>query len=82
MATKIEQLRTWLTGLHAEPVTIDDETDLIESGLVTSLQFVQMVMEIERIHGDKLEPGVITIEKMRTLQAIDEAVFQPQTQAA
>ncbi|EST35467.1 acyl carrier protein [Streptomyces roseochromogenus] len=81
MATKTEQLRAWLTGLHQEPVTVDDETDLIESGLVTSLQFVQMVMEIERIHGTKLEPGVITIEKMRTVKAIEEAVFQPQPEA-
>jgi hypothetical protein len=35
-----------------------------------------MVIEIERLHGRKLDPGVITIESMRTLKAIDTTVFQ------
>lgn len=69
-------LRKWLDGLHEEPLDIQDDTDLIQSGAVTSLQFVQMVIEIERLHGQKLDPGVITIESMRTLKAIDTAVFQ------
>jgi len=77
VAAAIDQLRTWLAGLHEEPVEIGTDTDLIESGLVTSLQFVQMVMEIERIRGARLEPGVITVEAMRTLGAIDKAAFQP-----
>lgn len=76
MESKIASLRKWLDGLHEEPLDIQDETDLIQSGAVTSLQFVQMVIEIERLHGQKLDPGVITIESMRTLKAIDTAVFQ------
>ncbi|WP_405181030.1 phosphopantetheine-binding protein [Nocardia sp. NBC_01377] len=80
MTTEIERLRSWLAGLHEVPVIIDDDIDLIESGLVTSLQFVSMVMEIERLHGSRLEPGVITIEKMRTLRAIDAAVFRSRTE--
>lgn len=76
MSAKLEELRAWVAGLHDEPVVIDDDTDLIDSGLLTSLQFVQMVMEIERINQSRLEPGVITIEAMRTLQAIDESIFQ------
>ncbi|MFJ8546569.1 acyl carrier protein [Streptomyces sp. NPDC093586] len=80
MTTKIDQLHAWITAQHAELPAFDHDTDLIESGLVTSLQFVQMVMEIERIHGDKLEPGVITIDKMRSLRAIDKAVFQTQSE--
>lgn len=82
MATKIEQLRAWLIALHAEPVAVDHDTDLIESGLITSLQFVQMVIEIERISDSKIEPGVITVENMRTLQAIEEAVFRPREASA
>ncbi|MER0443464.1 phosphopantetheine-binding protein [Streptomyces sp. Edi4] len=76
MESKIALLRDWLGGLHEEPVSIQNDTDLVESGVVTSLQFVQMVIEIERLHGRKLDPGVITIESMRTLDAIDTAVFQ------
>lgn len=76
MESKIAALREWLAGLHEEPVDIQPDTDLIESGLVTSLQFVQMVIEIERVHGQKLDPSVINIESMRTLKAIDTAVFQ------
>ncbi|MEU4654842.1 phosphopantetheine-binding protein [Streptomyces sp. NPDC023723] len=76
MESKIASLRTWLDGLHERPLDIQDDTDLIQSGTVTSLQFVQMVIEIERLHGRKLDPGVINIESMRTLKAIDTAVFQ------
>ncbi len=76
MDSKIAFLRKWLDGLHEEPLDIQDDTDLIQSGAVTSLQFVQMVIEVERLHGRKLDPGVITIESMRTLKAIDTAVFQ------
>ncbi|SDC07726.1 phosphopantetheine-binding protein [Actinokineospora iranica] len=76
MESKLASLRKWLDGLHDEPLEIQDDTDLIQSGVVTSLQFVQMVIEIERLHGRKLDPGVITVESMRTLKAIDAAVFQ------
>ncbi|MBT2675042.1 acyl carrier protein [Streptomyces sp. ISL-14] len=76
MESKITSLRKWLGGLHEEPLDIQDDTDLIQSGAVTSLQFVQMVIEIERLHGQKLDPGVITIESMRTLKSIDTTVFQ------
>ncbi|WP_445396198.1 acyl carrier protein [Streptomyces sp. LE64] len=76
MESKIVMLRKWLGDLHEEPLDIQDDTDLIQSGTVTSLQFVQMVIEIERLHGQKLEPDVINIESMRTLTAIDTAVFQ------
>jgi acyl carrier protein len=76
MESKISALRTWLKNLHDEPVEIHDDTDLIESGAITSLQFVQMVIEVERIHGEKLDPGVINIASMRSLSAIDKTVFQ------
>ncbi|MFI5875257.1 phosphopantetheine-binding protein [Streptomyces sp. NPDC051445] len=76
MESKIMSLRKGLDGLHEKPLDIQEDTDLIQSGAVTSLQFVQMVIEIERLHGRKLDPGVITIESMRTLKAIDATVFQ------
>jgi acyl carrier protein len=76
MSTKTESLRTWIRELHDQPVDVADDTDLISTGLVTSLQFVSMVVEIERLHGERLEPGVIQVGTMRTLAAIDSAVFQ------
>lgn len=76
MGAKTESLRTWVRDLHERPVEVADDTDLIESGLVTSLQFISMVVEIERLHGRRLEPGVIQVSTMRSLSAIDSAVFQ------
>jgi acyl carrier protein len=76
MTDKVTALRQWVAGLHEQPVDIGTDTDLIRSGLLTSLQFVQMVIEIERLHGRKLDPAVITIESMRSLDAIDKTVFQ------
>lgn len=76
MESKTAALRKWLDGLHDKPLDIEDDTDLIQSGTLTSLQFVQMVIEVERLHGRKLDPGVITVESMRSLKAIETAVFQ------
>ncbi|MET9381986.1 hypothetical protein ABZY09_13080 [Streptomyces sp. NPDC002928] len=74
--TKIGQLRQWIQRLHDEPVDVADDVDLIDAALVTSLQFVAMVIEIERLHGERLAPGAIRIDTMRSLKAIDAAVFQ------
>ena len=76
MNDKVAALRQWVAGLHEQPVDIDADTDLIHAGLLTSLQFVGMVIEIERLHGGKLDPGLITLDSMRTLNAIDKTVFQ------
>ncbi|MFG1604770.1 acyl carrier protein [Actinoplanes sp. NPDC049265] len=76
MTDKVAALREWVAGLHEQPVDIAADTDLINAGLLTSLQFVQMVIEIERLHGRKLDPAVITISSMRSLAAIDQSVFQ------
>jgi acyl carrier protein len=76
MGSKSESLRQWIRDLHSEPVEVGDETDLIETGLVSSLQFVSMVVEIERLHGRRLEPTMIRPSSMRTLDGIDRAVFR------
>lgn len=78
MGHKAEELRTWVEKLHGEPVEVKEDTDLIESGLVSSLQFVSMVVEIEKIHGQPLDPGDITITSMRSIRAIDDKIFQGQ----
>jgi phosphopantetheine attachment domain protein len=78
MGNKAEKLRAWVMELHDEPVEVNDDTDLIESGLVSSLQFVSMVVEIEKIHGMPLAPGDITINSMRSIRAVDDKIFQGQ----
>lgn len=78
MGDKAEELRTWVVKLHDEPVEVGDDTDLIESGLVSSLQFVSMVVETEKIHGQPLDPGDITISSMRSIRAINDKIFQGQ----
>lgn len=76
MGDKIESLRQWVRDLHDGPVQVGNDTDLIETGLVSSLQFVSMVLEIERLHGAQLEPGTINVTAMRTVGGIDRAVFR------
>ena len=76
MSRKVDSLRNWIHQLHDGTVTVRDDTDLIESGLVSSLQFVSMVIEIERLHGERLQPHTIQVDSMRSLQAIDRSVFQ------
>jgi acyl carrier protein len=76
MGSKSDSLRYWINDLHSEPVDVRDNTDLIGFGLVSSLQFVAMVIEIERLHGRRLEPEIIGVDSMRSLGAIDANVFR------
>lgn len=76
MGSKSESLRQWIRDLHNEPVEVSGDTDLIGTGLVSSLQFVSMVVEIERLHGRRLDPTMISPTSLRTLDEIDRTIFQ------
>ena len=51
------------------------ETDLIETGLVDSLTFVELVYVIENATGIEIDFDRIDIQDFRTLSAIEKAFF-------
>lgn len=74
-ATGIDEVRTWILNRHPERQTIDAEENLIESRLVDSLTFVELVYVIENATGVEIDFDNIDIQDFQTLAAIEKAFF-------
>ena len=70
-----DQIVAWLRETNPDATTIDDTTDLFESGLVTSIQFVELVLLVEELSGQEIAVDDNAVDRFRTLQAISENYF-------
>jgi len=48
-------LRASLMARGIDPAGIDDSTDLVQSGLIDSIEFVAMILELEEVTGQTIE---------------------------
>ena len=71
----IDEIRSWILGRHPERQTIGPEENLIESRLVDSLTFVELVYVIENATGVEIDFDSIDIPDFQTLSAIEKAFF-------
>jgi acyl carrier protein len=74
-ATGIDEVRTWILTRHPERQTIEADENLIESRLVDSLTFVELVYVIENATGVEIDFDAIDILNFQTLSAIEKAFF-------
>ncbi|MEC3979805.1 phosphopantetheine-binding protein [Amycolatopsis sp. H20-H5] len=74
-ATGIDEVRTWILSRHPERQTIDAEENLIETRLVDSLTFVELVYVIENATDVEIDFDDINIQDFQTLAAIEKAFF-------
>ncbi|MGQ4515385.1 phosphopantetheine-binding protein [Streptomyces sp. DW26H14] len=74
-ATGIDEVRNWILKRHPERQTIDSEENLIETRLVDSLTFVELVYVIENATGVEIDFDNIDIQDFQTLAAIEKAFF-------
>ena len=72
-----EQLRTWIINRAKDkPKELTDDTPILESGILTSLDVVELILFIEKLRGgeevsvDNLEP-----ESIRDVNAIYKSFF-------
>ncbi|WP_029030489.1 phosphopantetheine-binding protein [Salinarimonas rosea] len=73
----IERLRTFIRDNQDEPRAFTEHDDLIESGLIDSLRFVDFVLLVSELCGRDIPLDDIDIEAFRTLDAIRAAWFAP-----
>ncbi|KJK56562.1 phosphopantetheine-binding protein [Saccharothrix sp. ST-888] len=71
----IDEVRAWILGRHPERDAIAPEENLIESRLVDSLSFVELVYAIEGASGVEIDFDTIDIQDFQTLSAIEKAFF-------
>lgn len=71
----IDEVRNWILKRHPERQTIDAEENLIQTRLVDSLTFVELVYVIENATGVEIDFDNIDIQDFQTLAAIEKAFF-------
>ncbi|WP_020139872.1 phosphopantetheine-binding protein [Streptomyces sp. 351MFTsu5.1] len=75
MTGSIDEVRNWILKRHPERQTIDAEENLIQTRLVDSLTFVELVYVIENATDVEIDFDNIDIQDFQTLAAIEKAFF-------
>lgn len=71
----IERVRAWLLARNPEVSTIGWDEDLIDSRLIDSLDFPQLLFLLEDLAGQELELTVENVTGFRTLRGIRDKVL-------
>ena len=71
----VGKVRDWILGRHADCDHVDPDQNLIESGLIDSLSFIELIYVIEGASGIEIDFDSIQLADFETLNAIDKAFF-------
>ncbi|GAA3099270.1 acyl carrier protein [Streptomyces echinatus] len=74
-ADVIEQVRSWLLARNPEVSAIGWDEDLIDSRLIDSLDFPQLLLLLEELAGRELELTPENVVAFRTLRGIRDRVL-------
>ncbi len=70
------QLRDWIvTRAKEKPDEMADDTPILERGILSSLDVVELILFIERIKGDEVDVDKIQPEAIRDVDSIYQAFF-------
>jgi acyl carrier protein len=71
-------LRDWLARANpaASIVRVDSDTDIIESGIIDSLQIVEFILFLEELTGRAILAEDLDPDTLRTLDAIYACYFE------
>lgn len=74
--TAIAQVRDYLAQQNTTPgLTIEDDLDLIESGVLDSLKMMTLIIVIETIRGRPIEIDEMSVDHLRTVDLIRQNFF-------
>ncbi|HTK67079.1 MAG TPA: acyl carrier protein [Pseudonocardia sp.] len=73
MSYSWEDLRTWVIERNPEVAQLDADTDIIETRIVNSLQFVELMLYVEELCGRELGADEVNLEAFRTLRSIEKS---------
>ena len=62
-------LSDWVREINPDAI-VDLDSELIESGIIDSMQFAELIMLIEEIRGQEIEEDDMTVENFSTLRAV------------
>ncbi|MGA5821167.1 acyl carrier protein [Kitasatospora sp. NPDC094028] len=64
-------VRDWILARNPDVTELDAETDIIDTRVITSLQFVELVLHVEDLRGRMLESSDVDLDAFRTLGSIE-----------
>ncbi|MEU9337116.1 acyl carrier protein [Streptomyces sp. NPDC048290] len=73
----IEQVRDWLLERNPKVAEIGWDEDLIDSRLIDSLAFPELLLLLEELAGRELELTAENVVCFRTLRGIRDSVLAP-----
>jgi len=73
----ITKLRSWIASKNQHAPTVELDTDLINSGVLDSLQMVSFLLYIEEIRGKEIPETLIQPECFVSLRVIHDNFFRP-----
>ncbi|MEV0966275.1 acyl carrier protein [Streptomyces sp. NPDC049910] len=82
MTATWEDVRDWILSRNPDVTELDAETDIIDTRIISSLQFVELVLHVEEVRGAMLESAEIDLDAFRTLKSIEENFLRPAAEGA
>lgn len=71
MTASWTDVRSWILDRNPDLTDLDQETDIIETRIVNSLQFVELILYIEELRGTMLQSDEVDLDAFRTLKDIE-----------
>ena len=68
--SNVNHIRSWLHDSGGAEKEIALDTDLIANRIVTSLQFVELVLLVEELRGAEISDRARVLERFKTLRSI------------
>jgi methoxymalonate biosynthesis acyl carrier protein len=73
------EVRRQIARLFAEQLSVEvptDDTDLFDSGIVDSLKFVELLVQLEQKFGTKVNLNDLELDNFRSIDRIAQFVMQ------
>ena len=76
MEQQYQEFVEWVTLKKKLPEPVPASQDLVDSGILDSLFFVEYVLMIEELSGIEVEVSEELLEQVRTLRMVKQHFFQ------
>lgn len=71
----IQKIKDWIQELNPDGIHFTNETDLIESGILDSMQMVNLVLFIEEVQGKLIPEEKIRPEYFKSIATIEKNII-------
>jgi acyl carrier protein len=77
MAAAWTEVRSWILERNPDLTDLDPDTDIIETRIINSLQFVELILYVEELRGVMLQSDEVDFDAFRTLKSIEKNFLVP-----